>query len=186
MRGKLPINTCEQDPGWWSDGPPYNNSEVDFPEFYGAGSKCTATSGWKGIAYYYAAFGSPHPILVQWERAFDPSAAFHTYTFEVTPAAAGKFKFRAYVDGQLLSLQDGRIGCYSESCAVTESVETAAESPERLNLVLDESLRDNGQTIGFKSGDRTFYVETTAVYEDAPHKDVGVGFPGIAPGTVVK
>jgi hypothetical protein len=180
---RLPVNTGEQDPGWWADGPPWNNTEVDFPEFYGAGY----ANDWAEAPYYFASFGEPHPDLVQWRRSFAPDQGFHTYTFYVTPGAAGKFKYAEYIDGSVVRLESENSGCYSESCAVTQSPETAAVASEKLDLILDESLREQSGSVksGFTSGTRTLTVQTSAVYVDAPHAGVGVGDSGLAPGTAV-
>lgn len=179
---KLPVNTDEADPGWWADGPPWGSTEVDFPEFYGSTSFYKPGSDWENAPWYYAAFGEPHPGLTQWQHSFVPDQGFHTYTFEILPANPGYFKYRVYVDGSLQSLEDERIGCYSQSCASTESVEVKATTPEDLNLILDYSLRENSKS-EFTLGSRTFYVRSAAVYVDTQHVGVGIGNSGLAPGT---
>jgi hypothetical protein len=180
---KLPPNTDEADPAWWADGPPWNSTEVDFPEFYGASSEYKPGSDWENAPWYYVSFGEPHPTLTQRKHSFAPDKGFHTYTFEIIPGnKASWFKYRVYVDGQLQMMEGAE--CYSSSCAISESVETKATSPENLNLILDYSLRENGKS-EFLSGSRTFDVRSAAVYEDKEHAGIGIGDGGLAPGTSI-
>src|SRR5262249_52635147 len=85
MIAKLPPNTGFDDPAFWSDGPPYGDVEIDFPEF---GAWNPNVQGWKDTALYVGWFASPHPEIhysynfQEWLGA-DPSQGYHTYTFEL-------------------------------------------------------------------------------------------------------
>ena len=164
---KFPPNTGEADPGWWSNGPPWNGTEVDFFEGYGAGPQ--HTTGWRTDPMYSAWFASPHPIAIKPGFATDPSDGFHTYTFELS----ANNTYSVWIDGVLQSW-------------ATSIGPATPEPSEKATLILSYGLRTCGScTTGFTSGARAFDVRSVSVYEDKEHQGVGIENGGIAPGTVV-
>lgn len=164
---KLPENTGEADPGFWSDGPPWNDTEFDFFEAGGWGSQ--HTTGWKTDALYTAWFASPHIEATKFGFSFDPVAAYHTYTTEIFPDGT----FSEWIDGALQPWAT-RVGPASPDLQAKDG------------LVLSYGLRTCAECkSGFTSGSREFDVKSVAVYEDAAHKGTGIEGGGIAPGTAV-
>jgi hypothetical protein len=161
---KLPPNTGEADPGWWTNGPPWSDTEVDF--FEGGGASPDHTTGWKTDWLYTAWFAAPHPVANKWGFAEDPSLAYHTYTFEITPQNT----YSVWIDGVPQSWATG-VGPVKPDLA------------EKATLILSYALRECRCKTGFTSGTREFDVRSVAVYEDKAHQGVGVENTGLAPGT---
>jgi hypothetical protein len=164
---KLPPNSGEADPAWWSNGPPWNDTEVDFFEAYGASSR--HTSGWRTDPLYTMWFASPHPSGVKPGFATDPSQGFHTYTFEL----AANNTYSVWVDGVLQPW-------------ATDVGPAKPDLSAKTTLILSYALRACSCTSGFTSGAREFDVKSVAVYEDTVHHGVGIENGGVAPGTVVR
>jgi hypothetical protein len=163
---KFPPNTGEADPAWWTNGPPWDDTEVDFFEGYGASS--SHTTGWKTDAMYTAWFAHPHANAVKNGFATDPSQAFHTYTFEIAPDNT----YSVWIDGALQPW-------------ATHVGPVNPDLTEKATLILSYALRTCPCTTGFTSGAREFDVKSVAVYEDSAHRGVGIENGGVAPGTVV-
>jgi hypothetical protein len=165
---KFPPNTGEADPGWWSNGPPWNDTEVDFFEGGGAGSRYT--TGWKTNQMYTAWFASPRPTATKTGFETDPSQAFHTYTFELK----ANNTYSVWIDGVLQPW-------------ATNVGPATPDLSEKATLILSYALRTCGScTTGFTSGTREFDVKSVAVYEDAEHQGIGIENGGVAPGTVLR
>jgi hypothetical protein len=163
---KFPPNTGDADPGWWTNGPPWNGTEVDF--FEGGGASPEHTTGWSTDPLYTAWFATPHPWATKRGFSADPSLAFHTYTFEIKPNNT----YSIWIDGQ------------PQSWATNVGPATPVLT-EKATLILSYALRRCGCTTGFKSGTREFDVRSVSVYEDKAHAGVGVENAGIAPGTTI-
>ena len=163
---KFPPNTGEADPGWWSNGPPWEGTEVDF--FEGGGASPEHTTGWSTDPLYTAWFAPPHPTATKRGFPVDPSLAFHTYTFEIKPNNT----YSIWIDGALQS--------WATNVGPAKPVLT-----EKATLILSYALRRCGCTSGFKSGTREFDVKSVSVYEDKAHAGVGVENTGLAPGTTI-
>ncbi|HTZ86545.1 MAG TPA: fibronectin type III domain-containing protein [Solirubrobacteraceae bacterium] len=164
---KFPPNTDEADPGWWTNGPPWNDTEVDF--FEGGGASPDHSTGWKTDWMYTAWFANPHPIANKRNFATDPSLAFHTYTFEILPNNT----YSVWIDGVLQSW-------------ATNVGPAKPDVAEKATLILSYALREcrsSGCKTGFTSGTREFDVKSVSVYEDKAHQGVGVENAGLAPGT---
>lgn len=164
---KFPPNSGEADPAWWTNGPPWDDTEVDF--FEGGGGSSSHTTGWKTDGLYTAWFASPHLAADKWGFETDPSLAFHTYTFEL----AADNTYSVWIDGVL------------QPWATNVGPATPDRS-EKATLILTYALRQCACTSGFTSGTREFDVKSVAVYEDRAHKGVGVENAGPAPGTVIR
>jgi Fibronectin type III domain len=163
---KLPPNTGEADPGWWSNGPPWNGTEVDF--FEGGGASPEHTTGWSTDPLYTAWFATPHPTATKRGFPADPSLAFHTYTFEIKPDNT----YSIWIDGAPQSW-------------ATNVGPAKPDLTEKATLILSYALRRCGCKTGFKSGTREFDVRSVSVYEDKAHAGVGVENTGLAPGTTI-
>jgi hypothetical protein len=161
---KLPPNTGEADPGWWSAGPPWNDTEIDF--FEGGGASRSHTTGWRTDPIYTAWFATPHVTANKPGFTADPSLAFHTYTFEVKPDNT----YSIWIDGVPQSWATN-VGPVKPDLAA------------KTTLVLSYALRTCACKTGFTSGTREFDVKSVSVYEDKAHRGVGVENEGIAPGT---
>jgi hypothetical protein len=161
---KFPPNTGEADPGWWSNGPPWNDTEVDF--FEGGGASAIHTTGWRTDPMYTAWFAAPHPTANKQGFSVDPSLAFHTYTFEILPNDT----YSIWIDG------------VPQSWA-TNIGPVKPDLSAKMTLVLSYALRECRCQTGFTSGTRDFDVKSVAVYEDKAHQGVGVENTGVAPGT---
>lgn len=164
---KLPPNTGEADPGWWTSGPPWKDTEVDFFEGYGASR--THTTGWKTDPLYTAWFASPLLSAIKPGFATDPSQAFHTYTFQLSADNT----YSVWIDGMLQPW-------------ATDVGPGRPDLSAKTTLILSYALRTCSCTTGFTSGTREFDVKSVAVYEDKAHDGVGVENAGIAPGTIVR
>jgi hypothetical protein len=162
---KLPPNTGDADPGWWTNGPPWNDTEVDFFEGGGWGSY---TSGWKTSPLYTSWFAAPHPEASKSGFAVDPSQAFHTYTFELS--ASGTYS--VWIDGV-------------PQPWATNVGPARPDLSEKATLILSYALRECSCKSGFTSGTREFDVKSVAVYEDKVHAGVGIEDGGLAPGTAI-
>jgi beta-glucanase (GH16 family) len=92
---------------------------------------------------------------------FDPSAAFHRYTYVVNPNGS----WQLYIDGQRQSWAGG-------------GPEPDAKTP--MELLLDYAVI--GDTDLASS---TFSIASVAVYEDTPHASQHVSRIAIAPGTTI-
>jgi hypothetical protein len=165
---RFPANTGEADPGWWSDGPPWDDTEVDF--FEGGGWSFQHTSAWRTDELYTAWFARPGLSAYKSGFATDPSLAFHTYTFQLS----ANDTYSMWIDGAPQSWAAG----------------VGPASPDRSakdTLILSYALRTCGScSTGFVAGSREFDVRSIAVYEDRAHQSVGVENPGLAPGTVLE
>jgi hypothetical protein len=163
---KLPPNTGEADPGWWTNGPPWNDTEVDF--FEGGGASSGQVTGWRTNPLYTAWFASPHVTANKQGFTVDPSLAFHTYTFEI----AANNTYSIWIDGvpQPWATNVGPV---------------KPDLAEKATLILSYALRECGCKSGFTSGTREFDIKSVSVYEDKAHKGVGIENEGIAPGTAV-
>ena len=163
---KLPPNTGDADPGWWTNGPPWNDTEVDF--FEGGGASPEHTTGWSTDPLYTAWFATPHPTATKRGFSVDPSLAFHTYTFEIKPDNT----YSVWIDGSLQSW-------------ATNVGPAKPDLAEKATLILSYALRKCGCKTGFTSGTREFDVRSVSVYEDKAHKGVGIENEGVAPGTAI-
>jgi hypothetical protein len=163
---KFPPNTGEADPGWWSNGPPWNDTEVDF--FEGGGASASYTTGWRTNPMYTAWFAAPHPNANKPGFAEDPSLAFHTYTFEITP----RNTYSIWIDG------------VPQSWA-TNVGPVEPDLAEKATLILSYGLRECRCISGFTSGTREFDVRSVAVYEDKAHQGVGIENAAVVPGTTI-
>jgi hypothetical protein len=164
---KLPPNTGEADPGWWSDGPPWNDAEIDF--FEGGGWGAQHTTGWNTDNIYTAWLAKTQVGAIKYGFKTDPSLAFHTYTFEL----GANNTYSVWIDGVLQSWATN-VGPASPDLFAKDT------------LTLSYALRTCPQcTTGFTSGTREFDVRSVAVYEDAAHAGVGIENGGVAPGTTL-
>ena len=164
---KLPANTGEADPGWWSDGPPWNDAEMDF--FEGGGWGAQHTTGWSTDNLYTAWMAPPHPGAIKYGFKTDPSLAFHTYTFELS----SNNTYSVWIDGVQQSWATN-VGPASPDLFAKDT------------LTLSYALRTCPEcTTGFTSGTREFDVRSVAVYEDTAHAGLGIENGGLAPGTTV-
>lgn len=163
---KLPPNTGEADPGWWTNGPPWGDTEVDF--FEGGGASERHTSGWRTDGLYTAWFAPPMLTANKWGFSEDPSLAFHTYTFEITPQNT----YSVWIDGQ-------------PQPWATNVGPAHPDRSARLTLILSYALRECHCRTGFTSGTREFDVKSVAVYEDTAHRGVGIENGGLPVGTVL-
>ncbi len=164
---KFPPNTGEADPGWWTNGPPWNDTEVDFLEGYGASS--THTTGWRTDPMYTAWFAEPHASALKTSFTTDPSQAFHTYTLQLN----ANNTYSVWIDGELQPW-------------ASEVGPVKPDLAEKATLILSYALRTCPCKSGFTGGTREFDVKSVAVYEDKAHDGVGVYNRGAAPGTVVR
>jgi len=164
---RFPPNTGEADPGWWTNGPPWDHTEVDF--FEGGGATGSHTRSWRTDLLYTAWFASPGLVAIKHGFETDPSLAFHTYTFELS----ANDTYSVWIDGRLQR--------WATNVGPARPVRS-----EKATLILSYALRECECTSGFKSGMREFDVKSVAVYEDTAHKGVGIENGGLAPGTVVE
>jgi hypothetical protein len=165
---KLPQNTGEADPGWWSDGPPWNGAELDF--FEGGGWSFEHTSGWRTDELFTAWFAPPGLSASKRGFATDPSLAFHTYTFELAPDDT----YSVWIDGAPQP--------WAAKVGPAHPVSSAKDT-----LILSYALRTCATChSAFDEGRREFDVRSIAVYEDRAHAGVGVANAGLAPGTVIE
>jgi Fibronectin type III domain len=158
---EFPPNTGEADVTWWADGPPYNGTEFDFYE-----AENLHDEGWcSGSALYSAWFATPHPNKADYGFgcSFDPTTAYHTYTTEIFPDGS----YSSWIDGVQ----------WADEVGPAKPLTEAADG-----LTLSYGIRDEG-LLGFKSGSRTYHVKSIEVWEDTPHRGVGIHDEGLAPGT---
>jgi hypothetical protein len=162
---KLPRNTGEEDPGWWSSDWAWSD-ELDFFEFWGYNTWAKYNMG---ITWIYKTPSS----LVQSEHDlgedFAPEDAFHRYTTVIN----SNNTLEEYIDGVRQSWmgKNGVLGPVSPGAVA-------------MGLKLSNALRDNGSN--FTSGSRTFSIRSIAVYEDGNHAGHAVSGGGVAPGTVIE
>ncbi|HEX3911662.1 MAG TPA: hypothetical protein VHW67_13280 [Solirubrobacteraceae bacterium] len=164
---RFPPNTDEADPAWWSNGPPWDDTEVDF--FEGGGWSFQHSSGWRTDPLFTAWFA--RPLLSASGPGFqtDPSLAFHTYTFELKPNDT----YSLWIDGAPQPWAQG-VGPAKPDLAA------------KTTLILSYGLRTCRSCVsGFTGGSREFDVRSVAVYEDGAHRGVGIENGGLAPGTVI-
>lgn len=165
---KLPPNTDEADPGWWSNGPPWNETEFDFAEFGGWGGQ--HTTGWKTDEIFTAWFAPPHSSATMRGFSFDPELGYHTYTTEIFPDNT----YSMWIDGQPQS--------WAQHVGPVKPITST-----KAGLILSYALRTCSECkTGFTSGTREWKVKSIAVYQDTPHKGVGIENEGLAPGTSIK
>jgi hypothetical protein len=162
---KLPRNTGEEDPGWWSSDWAWND-ELDFFEFWGWNTWAKYNLG---ITWIWATPGG----MVQSEHdlgaEFDLSAAFHRYTTVIN----ANNTVEEFIDGVRQSwLGNGGV--------------LGPVSPTVVPMGLKLSNAVRGSESKFTSGSRSFDIRSIAVYEDGTHAGLNVIGGGIAPGTVVE
>ncbi|HUA73706.1 MAG TPA: fibronectin type III domain-containing protein [Solirubrobacteraceae bacterium] len=165
---KFPPNTGEADPGWWTNGPPWSDTEIDFFEGGGSNASYTPGTGWRTVPMYTSWFAAPHPNANKPGFTTDPSLAYHTYTFEIKSDNT----YSVWIDG------------VPQSWATNVGPVTP-DLAEKATLILSYALRTSPAGTLFTSGTREFDVRSVSVYEDKEHKGVGVENAGVAPGTVV-
>jgi hypothetical protein len=163
---RFPPNTGEADPAWWSNGPPWADTEIDF--FEGGGASAAHSTGWKTDGLYTAWFAAPHLAANKWGFATDPSQAFHTYTFELSPNNT----YSVWIDGV-------------PQPWATNVGPARPDLSAQTTLILSYGLRECACKSGFTNGTREFDVKSVAVYEDKAHAGVGIEHGGLAPGTRV-
>ncbi len=163
---RVPANTGEQDPGWWSSDRPWTD-ELDFFEFW----------GWNLWAKYNMGISwiwkTPNDVVESEHdlgKEFDPAAAFHRYTTVLSSTNT----IEEFIDGvrQPWVGKNGVLGPVSSPTSVP------------MGLILSAALRGTG--LNFLSGSRIFGARSIAVYEDAKHAGQNVTGGGVAPGTVVE
>jgi hypothetical protein len=164
---KLPENTGEADPAFWSNGPPWYDTEFDFFEAGGWGSQ--HTTGWRTDPLYTVWFAHPHLDAAMFGFRYDPVAKYHTYTTEIS----SNNTYTEWIDGVL------------QPWAVNIGPATPDLSAEG-SLVLSYALRPCSCTGDFTSGTREFDVKSVSVYEDVAHNGVGIENGGLAAGTEVR
>jgi hypothetical protein len=165
---RFPPNTGEADPAWWSNGPPWADTEIDF--FEGGGWSAQHTSGWRTDPLFTAWFAHPGLTALGPGFATDPSLAFHTYTFELS----ANDTYSLWIDGKPQPWASGVGPARPDLAAKT-------------TLILSYGLRTCGScSSGFDGGSREFDVKSVAVYQDRADKGVGIEDGGLAPGTVVE
>jgi hypothetical protein len=165
---KFPPNTDEADPAWWSSGPPWNDTEIDF--FEGGGWSFQHTTGWKTDPLFTAWFARPLLTASSPGFASDPSLAYHTYTFQLS----AKNTYSVWIDGV-------------RQAWATDVGPASPDLSAKTTLVLSYALRTcTPCKSGFLGGSREFDVRSVAVYEDRAHAGVGTENGGLAPGTVVE
>lgn len=165
---RFPPNTGEADPAWWSNGPPWKDTEADF--FEGGGWSFQHTSAWKTDPLFTAWFAAPLLTASSPGFATDPSQAFHTYTFEL----GANNSYSLWIDGV-------------RQPWATDVGPARPDLSAKTTLILSYGLRTCASChSGFVGGSREFDVRSVAVYEDRAHLGVGVENGGLAPGTVVE
>jgi hypothetical protein len=106
-------------------------------------------------------------------QSFDPSAAYHTYTYEVFPGGSWSF----YIDGQL------------QPWAANQPSSGQQVDGKPMMLLLDYVVmggdNQNKTDPGFTSGTRSMKINNLVVYEDKDAKGAGVVGGGLAPGTTI-
>jgi hypothetical protein len=163
---KLPTNTGEEDPGWWSSDFPWTD-EFDFFEFWGWNTWAKYNMG---IAWIWSTPSSMIESEHDLGQQFDPAAAFHRYTTVIN----ANNSVEEYIDGvrQTWLGNNGVLGPPPSVTAVP------------MGLKLSNGLRGTGSN--FTSGSRTFSIRSIAVYEDSGHAGLNVEGGGLAPGTGVR
>jgi hypothetical protein len=163
---RLPRNTGEEDPGWWSSNFHWKD-EFDFFEFWGWN---TADAYDMGVAWIWkvpdGVIEADHDV----GKELDVSGSFHRYTTVINPNNS----VEEYIDGVRQSWlgKNGVLGPPPEVTIVS------------MGLKLSNALRVNGSH--FTSGSRVFTIRSIAVYEDGEHAGKQVRRGGVAPGTVMK
>jgi len=202
-RMRLPYNTGEADPGWWSDGPPWNQ-EIDMLEGFGweAGTNGTwcdpgtaNTNGYVGtVVPTWIYDKSPNEAVgastdICRDEGFDPSAAMHTYTTVFYPDNTAA----EYIDGKAVSwtwVPNGGADCSNTSGTGCSVIGPASPgSGEWGGLILSYALReeaDGDPDPYFTTGARSFKVRYIAVYENATANGANTFNAGLAPGTTVR
>jgi hypothetical protein len=176
---------------------------LDFPEFSGSGESAEEgkNDDWAG-AHLGAEFAAHWQKTLTEDNAWfgeelpepAPDTAFHTYTTEFLPGkTSGKYVERVYIDGKPKLLGNAAKSCWIGSCRKYEWEEVTPSpwSTTHLGLVLGYALRkgvvcnEEGVCPDFKETGQTrsFYTRSVAVYEDTPHKGIGITNGGLAPGT---
>jgi len=172
---RLPVNTGEVDPGWWSTDWSWHD-EFDYFEEWGW-SKWTSPAP-TGVTWIYETSGLH--MMQSWHSLyllFDPSVGFHRYTTVINHNNT----VEEYIDG-VRQTWLGTNGILPAPPHVTAA---------KMALILSNALRQPDGTSGgtapsFTSGSRYFDARSIAVYQDGGHAGQNVEGGGIAPGTVVK
>ena len=164
---KFPPNTGEADPGWWSNGPPWEGTEVDF--FEGGGASEKHTEGWSTDAIYTAWFAPPFLTANKWGFAEDPSLAFHTYTFEITPENT----YSVWIDGKLQP--------WATNVGPADPVGKA-----RTTLILSYGLREcHAARVASRAARASSTSNRWPSTRTGAHRGVGIENGGLAPGTTL-
>ncbi len=162
---KLPPNTGEQDPGWWSSDPAWTD-ELDFFEFWGWNTWAKYNMG---ITWIYKTPNSMTQSEHDLGELFDPAAAFHRYTTVIN------------ANNTLEEFIDGVRQSWFGHNGVLGPVSSPTIAP--MGLIISSALRGSGSN--FTSGSRSFSIRSVAVYEDAGHAGQNVTGGGVAPGTIL-
>lgn len=197
VKAQFPPNSGEADPGWWSDGPPWN-AELDFFEGFGreagaGGTWCSTGPGsnghiettmptWVYDKSPYQAVGADSDLCHS--EGFDPSAAIHTYTTVLYPDNT----LAEYVDGRPVKWDWVPNGGTTYSSSGGTTIGPTHPGGDWMGLILSYALRDDATgnpDPGFQSGTRTMLVQSIAVYEDAGSNFASTINHGVAPGTSV-
>lgn len=162
---KLPINTGEEDPGWWSTDGKWTN-ELDFFEFWGWGH----SEYYAGLPVWkYSSPASGPSVYKEIYKAKsevpNPEASFHRYTTVINANNA----IEEYIDGV--------------KRWTLPTIESAKIAQPWMGLILSHALRES--SANFTSGSRSFDVRSVAIYQDAKHAGVNIENGGIAPGTTI-
>jgi hypothetical protein len=123
--------------------------------------------------WIYQTSSSPNGFAQDWyknQTTFDPSAAFHRYTYVVYPDQSWSF----YIDG-VLQTWVGDNGVASSR--------TGDHLP--MDLLINYALRTDTTTPWTDAGIRTYSIKSVAVYQDEANAGQSMTGGGIAPGTVV-
>lgn len=166
IKWKLPKNTGEMDPAFWSTDPPWT-AELDHPELWGwpapAGNYYSGCPVW-----IYATPSSTvrHESYNVLDYGFDPTAGFHRFT--TTLNADGSLDF--YADG----VHKWKVGAPGGTV-----------NRPMMGLIVQNALRKPTKSSGFTSGYRDLQARYVTVYTDSAHATQNFQNGGLAPGTVL-
>jgi hypothetical protein len=163
---RLPRNTGEEDPGWWSSDF-YWHDELDFFEFWGWNTSDVYNMG---ITWIWEVAGGSIQAEHDLGKELGVSSSFHRYTTVIKPNNG----VEEYIDG-VRQTWLGRNGVLGPPPSVTVVP---------MGLKLSNALRGSGSN--FTSGSRSFTIRSIAVYQDGEHAGEGVKQGGVAPGTIVR
>jgi hypothetical protein len=178
---KFPLNTGEMNNAMWALAAPWLQ-EFDFWEAWGWNTHENPEVIYNGgTTWLSLGEKSAGETFKQGEqqlgRQFDPSSSFHRYTIVVFPNNT----FSMHIDGVLQKKSNaGPFNTFPESGVIGPVKEVNAVY---MGLILQNAARDF--ETNFTSGTRTFYVRSTAVYQDTAHFGAHTIGGGLAPGTVL-